>query len=79
MINRMIIILRCSNGTWECRMVDGTHCRMIEPAHMSKAPDTIVEMSPVTLWQYNLANSTYVFLAGYAASRHHRHNKGQVQ
>jgi hypothetical protein len=32
---------------------------------MPKAPDAIVEMSPVmTLWHYNLANSTYVFLAG---------------
>jgi hypothetical protein len=44
---------------------------MIESAHMPKAPDAIVEMSPVmTLWHYNLTNSTYVFLA---ASRHHRH------
>jgi hypothetical protein len=49
-------------------------CRMIESAHMPKAPDAIVEMSPVmTLWHYNLTNSTYVFLA---ASRHHRQRKG---
>ena len=52
-ITRLIGDLSCSGGFG-----------MIESAHMPKAPDAIVEMSPVmTLWHYNLTNSTYVFLA----------------
>jgi hypothetical protein len=62
-VTRLIGDLSCSGG-----------CRMIESAHIPKAPDAIVEMSPVmTLWHYNLTNSTYVCLA---TSRHHRHSMG---